>query len=214
VTNDLLRRLAADFASQIQRLLNATICNNIRINSVLVRPGTVVVAHKLERKLLESRPIPVGQHHGKPLCWLDLTYRLCWDEGEDYLTVQSSFLAIYAPDRQKSVLCHFDYERTKQDGYPESHLQVHGTSTALEAWKLSDKRGLDKLHFPTGGRRFRPTLEDVIDFLVAERLVPDLSENGRNELEAGRERFRVIQLRAAIRRDPDTARQALRDFGQ
>lgn len=29
---------------------------------------------------------------------------------------------------------------------------------------------MQRLHFPVGGRRFRPILEDVIEFLIAEKL--------------------------------------------
>ena len=31
---------------------------------------------------------------------------------------------------------------------------------------------LSKLHFPSGGRRFRPTIEDFIEFLAQETLIP------------------------------------------
>jgi hypothetical protein len=68
-------------------------------------------------------------------------------------------------------VCHFDYERDKAGGYPEAHLQVPGQSGALAAMTSGpDKRSLDRLHFPVGGRRFRPILEDVIEFLIVEQL--------------------------------------------
>lgn len=212
--NDHLQRPARDFAGKIQQLLNSTICSNVRINTVVSRPGTALIGHRLTRRRLLSEPIPVRRDgRAKPHCWLDLSYTLCLDDHPNYLAVQTSFFAVLAPDGDRTPLCHFDYERDKPDGYPEAHVQVYGRSLALERWRLADGRGLEKLHFPTGGRRFRPTLEDVVDFLAAERLVPPLTDAGRHAVEAGREEFRRIQLRAAIRRDMETARQAVSDFG-
>lgn len=106
----------------------------------------------------------------------------------------------------------FDYERNKR-GYPEAHLQVYGQSAALAAWDAgpSGKRGLERLHFPVGGRRYRPILEDVIEFLVTEQLA-DGREGWPDVIEAERREYRRIQLRAAIRRDPETARAAVADL--
>ncbi len=59
-----------------------------------------------------------------------------------------------------------------------------------------------------GGRRFRPALEDVIEFLVDEQLVRP-REGWLGALDRSRREFREIQLRAAVRRDPEVARQAL-----
>ncbi len=214
MTNDRLEVFARDFAKKIQHLLNTTICTGINLNSVVRRPGTGIIAHKLQKKQLRSEPLPVRRGKGKPHCYLDLSYTFCWDETQEYPTVQSSFFALVAPDKERTLLCHLDYERDKADGYPEAHVQVHGDSPALNAWPAAQGRPLSKLHFPVGGRRYRPILEDVIEFLAAEKLVPALAPGAEEIIKAGREEFRVIQLRAAIRRDPDTALRALRDFGK
>ena len=74
------------------------------------------------------------------------------------------------------MLVPFDYERGKS-GYPEAHLQVYGESAALAAWKGTPKsRQLARLHFPVRGRRYRPTLEDVVEFLIAKELAVPHSE--------------------------------------
>lgn len=213
---DPLDYFAREFAKKIQHLLNATICDGVVLSTVVSEPGTVVVAHKLHKKRLQSEPLPVKRGRGKPHCWLDLSYTFCLEDTPDrFPMVESSFFGVYAPDRDRSPLCHFDFERDKRDGYPDAHVQVYGESKALRAWRGPARdRPLAKLHFPVGGKRFRPILEDVIEFLVAERLVPELPPNGERLLGVGREEFRVIQLRSAIRRDPETARQALREFGQ
>jgi hypothetical protein len=71
---------------------------------------------------------------------------------------------------------------------------------------------MHKLHFPVGGRRYRPSLEDVIEFLIVERLV-DARDGWQTVLAREREAFRRLQLRAAIRRDPETTMSALKNLG-
>ncbi len=61
-----------------------------------------------------------------------------------------------------------------------------------------------------GSRRYRPTLEDFIEFLILEGLT-EARAGWREVLDAGRDAYRRVQLRAAIRRDPLTALGAIRD---
>jgi hypothetical protein len=63
-----------------------------------------------------------------------------------------------------------------------------------------------------GGRRYRPSIEDVIDMLVAERFLRQ-KPGTRERLDASRDAFQRRQLRAAIRRDPDSAVLELRAAG-
>ena len=110
----------------IQRTLNATICDGPTITAV-VRPSRpeILVGHGLTKRSLESQRFRVRRGSGKTWCWLNLSFRLCLDVEQKYLTVASSFIGIYATDDDRSCLCHFDYERNKAD-YPEAHLQVVG----------------------------------------------------------------------------------------
>lgn len=129
-------------------------------------------------------------------------------EGE-YLMVDASNVSVSAGDEDGETLCRFDYERDKQ-GYPEAHLQIYGESAALAAWSGNPRRQLDRLHLPTGGRRYRPALEDVIELLIVEGLA-DGRAGWQDVLNAEREAYWRIQLRAAIRRDPWTALAAVGD---
>lgn len=196
----------------IQRTLNTTICDGPTITAV-VRPSRpeILVGHGLTKRSLESQRFRVRRGSGKTWCWLNLSFRLCLDVEQKYLTVASSFIGIYATDDDRSCLCHFDYERNKAD-YPEAHLQVFGDSEALAEWGgLVQSRGLERLHFPVGGRRYRPILEGVIEFLVFEKLAP-AREGWDDVIKEGRRGFHRLQLRAAIRRDPETARQVLSEL--
>jgi hypothetical protein len=150
---------------------------------------------------VRGRPTGLAGRRWRPLTggWLD-------SSGE-YLEVDKSFIGTYATDDAVTSLCHFDYERDKK-GYPEAHLQINGESDALAAWSGKPRRELGRLHFPTGGRRYRPVLEDFVEFLIVEGLA-DGRRGWRDVLNAEREAYRRIQLRAAIRRDPWSALAAL-----
>src|SRR5665811_2281160 len=96
-------------------------------------------------------------------------------------------------------------------------MQIEASSEAWEeVLKRSDsasdrERTLAKLHLPVGGRRFRPTMEDIIEFVVSERLVVP-RPGWEAAVHESRANFQEKQLRAAIRRNPDTAKQAMQDL--
>lgn len=111
------------------------------------------------------------------------------------------------------MLCHYDYERDKE-GYPAAHLQVVGTCPALDQLPCDrTSEELTKLHFPVGGRRYRPTIEDMIEFIVTEDFA-EAREGWQDVVDEHRDGFRRIQLRAAVRRQPDEALDVLQDMGK
>jgi hypothetical protein len=76
-----LPRLASAFAGKITHLLNTTICTGVRIAAVIsTDPNVILVGHGLTRSSLVPEPFPVQIGQKKPVCWLDVGYRLCLDE--------------------------------------------------------------------------------------------------------------------------------------
>jgi hypothetical protein len=74
---------------------------------------------------------------------------------------------------------------------------------------------LSKMHLPVGprgGRRFRPSLEDVVELLVVEELV-EARPKWQDALNATRRPFQELQLKAAVRRNQELAKTALEDEG-
>jgi hypothetical protein len=207
-------RQASDFANVIQDLLNGTVCDGVTMQALVIDARRQLVGHGLSRQTLEGKPFRLGIGRGRPHGWLDISYRLALDDEGRYLTVVSSYVGIYLEQDLQTMLCHFDYERNKAQ-YPEAHLQVEGACDALDRWRLvggASPKPLRDLHFPVGGRRYRPALEDVIEFLIAEKLARPRPGWDR-VLNESRDDFRRRQLRAAIRRDMETATQAVQDFG-
>jgi hypothetical protein len=111
-------------------------------------------------------------------------------------------------------------------GIPAAHVQVHGDhptwmgvfesiSGTRRARKHRRRQRVSDLHFPVGGRRFRPCLEDVLEMLILEfNVVPSPDqETARVALRAGRAAWRAHQLGAAVADNPAVAVRVLTQLG-
>jgi hypothetical protein len=172
-------------------------------------PGrTFILGHQVSTTSLVPARLPLQVGKKTPKLWLDVSFRLQMDQWDQYLTVRSSFVGVFPTEQGKHGLFHYDYERDKADDYPDAHLQVAGQDEAMAA--LLPGKPCVKLHFPVGGKRFRPCLEDVIEFLIREGLTEG-KDGYKAVLDRGREKFRINQLRAAMRRSPDVVAAFIRD---
>jgi hypothetical protein len=94
-------------------------------------------------------------------------------------------------------------------------VQIHGSSPELAAVRAIRQRPLlplDELHIPVGGRRFRPSLEDFIEFLAVHDLI-DVHDGYRAVIARHRVDWLRLQLQAAVRNDPDAAIEQLHRMG-
>lgn len=125
-------------------------------------------------------------------------------------------MGLYLLEDRREPLFRYEYERQK-GRYAPAHLHVHGQSHALgRLYGLAGRQNTADLHdvrFPVGGRRYRPSVEDVIELLLDYNLV-DAKPGARERLDAERRRFHRIQLKAAGRPDPEAALEALRESGE
>jgi hypothetical protein len=210
--SDALRSKATGFAEDIQTVLNQTVCAHAMIRAaVLPASGperVFVVGHQVSRTNVLPPRLPLRIGAKAPKLWLDVSFRVQMDQWDQYLTVRSSFVGVFPTETGKDALFHYDYERDKRDNYPDAHLQVAGQDEVLAG--LLPGRPMVKLHFPVGGKRFRPSLEDVIEFLIREGLTSG-KDGYKAVLDREREKFRVNQLRAAMRRSPDVVAAFIRD---
>lgn len=211
-----LRQKAVDFGGEISDLLNATVCDGVRLSAALQPNGAFLVSYKLsERDQNLGKAIPVTLGRKAASCYLGLSFRLVPDAEQSYLMVESSVIALYEDEDEAVELLHYDYERDKPHGYPEAHLQIEASS---DAWAQMCRRAgradrpLKRLHLPVGGRRYRPTVEDVVEFLVVEGLAEG-RRGWKEAVESGRTAFQRRQTRAAVRRDPVAAQAVLRELG-
>lgn len=164
-----LRGEAARFADELSHLLNCTVSDGIRLTAVTDREGQQArIGYGITpTNLVKSRLVPLALRGAADL-YLGLLYRMGPDDARKYPMVRSSVMYL-SPDADGSrTLLHYDYERGKDD-YPEAHLQVCAES---DAWREVTRRygpkgrSLERLHLPVGGRRYRPTVEEVRSRLV------------------------------------------------
>lgn len=151
-----------------------------------------------------------------------------------YLAVFKSQVAVFPRDAVGTTpLVRYEYEKDMREGLPAAHLQVHGTHKALTETLKKAGRGsakgrrraknvaaghvpeLHELHFPLGGHRFRPCLEDILAVLMTEYGVTPAGVKAEvlEVLADGREAWRRNQLGASVRDAPDVAVRVLTELG-
>ncbi|MGV9253026.1 hypothetical protein [Streptomyces sp. NPDC003697] len=216
--SDKLRDQTNRFAKEIQSLLNCTIANYIQMKAVALSMGDdrlFALGHLIDKTTMTAQRFPLKPRAPKVEMWMDISFQLRLDAEREHLMVHKSFFGVFGSQAAKHGLFHYDYERDKADGYPDAHLQVYGASelfSTLNDPRTDVGRSFSQLHFPVGGKRFRPCLEDIIEFLVVERLV-EARDGYEKILETGRENFRRNQLWAAMRRDPDAVAKFVDRYG-
>jgi hypothetical protein len=79
-------------------------------------------------------------------------------------------------------------------------------------WPSGKVPRLAEYHFPTGGHRFRPCVEDVFEMLITQFRV-DALPDWQEAVAEGRKEWRDKQLMSAVRDAPETAAKVLRRLG-
>ncbi len=165
---------------------------------------------------------------GEPLLTLKVRYECALDGVERYLAIDESDIKVYPGTKAAGEpLFRYHYRRAAHGDLPSAHLHIHahrdattyvmsGAGQATHRGKHRARSGdvphLYELHFPLGGHRFRPCLEDVLEMLVVE-LGVDSTPEGLESLRAGREEWRRKQLRSVVRDDAAEAADVLRSLG-
>ncbi|WP_052946963.1 hypothetical protein [Dermacoccus sp. PE3] len=166
----------------------------------------------------------------QPALRLTCDFWCSWDHRESFLKVIRSALAVHPCSSRSEPLFRYDYESMMSDAFPSAHLQIHAHRDEFLYSLLRGKTGkakvraqgalgiggrephLSQVHFPVGGPRFRPAVEDVLQLLIAEFCI-DTEPEATKLLEAARVRWRRRQLQAAVRDSPETAADILTDLG-
>lgn len=141
-------------------------------------------------------------------------YKLCMDSYGDYLAVEhSSFVLKATLDR--TPIIRWDYDR-RATNKPNSHVQMTAhrgaLSHLLSRLNHPTPHSVESLHMPMGGERFRPCLEDIIEFLIRDCGFCG-GPNWRALLREGRAKWRRIQTRAVVRDAPAVAADQLESMG-
>ena len=208
-----LERLARDFAAETQGLLNKTVTTGIRLSTQIDKGRDAVIRYQGNNPNLPADLIPLTISNAPAPLGLRVLHTLTLDDESEHLSNTKSVYSL-ATINDEPILT-YDFVRDPPNVYPEAHLHIDGESASLQRLlELSGQheRTVQRLHLPVGGRRFRPCLEDLIEFCVHEELV-SAHPDWEKVLAEARERFHLRQLSAATRRCPEVAQYALQDLG-
>jgi len=144
----------------------------------VIRPPSVEV-----QRGAPSSSIPLFIDGERALA-MDVAYRCRWDHAQRYLAVDSATWSVRSVDVAEPL---FRYEFVSRQGdlLPAAHLHVHAHRDELvytlfrggvgrprsRGQAILTRKGLPRLsniHFPLGGDRLRPCLEDVLQMLIEE----------------------------------------------
>ncbi|MGE2714343.1 hypothetical protein ACQI4L_09815 [Mycolicibacterium litorale] len=152
-----------------------------------------VVDAKVDLRAPQAEPMDT-------LALFTANYKLCTDSYGDHLAVEhSSFVLKATLDR--TPIIRWDYDRDARSK-PSSHVQMTAhrgaLSHLLSRLDHATPHSIESLHMPMGGDRFRPCLEDIIEFLIRDCGFQG-SHGWRETLRSGRAKWRRIQTRAVVR---------------
>ncbi|MDE1559171.1 MULTISPECIES: hypothetical protein [Actinotignum] len=140
------------------------------------------------------------------------------------LTVAESTFSVIRGEVGKEPLVRWDYIRSPRSHIPCAHIQVHahrdewthalvlgGTHSRRSRRRIKHALRTPRIadvHFPVGGRRFRPCLEEILLFVIDEFGVA-CTPQALEALQQGMRKWEEIQLESAIRNNPATAVRVL-----
>ncbi|MBL0888145.1 hypothetical protein [Myceligenerans indicum] len=204
------------FAGEIGDLLSRTIGAEKQIMSVdlgdrfVVRPAG---SNAKERRV----PLMVGGEH---LADLNLSLDQTLDRSSDHLkTVRSDLVVYSALDRTPLIRLEYQADMRKD---PVAHWQIHAErgafshllsiANAKDSRRVRRPHDISTVHVPSGGERFRPCLEDLLEMLIRDCGV-DYVPGWEQALEEGRMRWRVRQFRSSVRDLQSQAAEVLEQQG-
>ncbi|QGU03029.1 hypothetical protein CKALI_10900 [Corynebacterium kalinowskii] len=150
-----------------------------------------------------------------------IRYQMGSDRNRQHLTVQYSKFELRV---HTSPGVRFEYEREKNN-VPAAHIHFSGMGGLLTPALMKNFSGRNKgkgkakkggqiqsVHFPVGGHRFRPSLEDFLYFVIEECGFTGL-HGWEKKLQDSRNVWFDHQLSASVRDHPEHAAEALRKLG-
>lgn len=210
------------FANRIDTLVRDVLGGKLHNDLIVVTPQ----GNPAKKAVIESfdsmgnvGAIPLYVR-GQQVGGLTLSIHTTLDKTDQYLKVSRSDYALRSII-EKEPLARLEFN-VKSHTAPIAHWQFHGERGVFSHWLshahshnkyVTEKpHSLSTLHFPVGGERFRPGIEDFLEFIVRECGV-DRQPKWESAINEGREIWRRFQARAVTRDFQTEAAQVLRDLG-
>ena len=222
----ILQQLTDKFADQLNCLLSQVLNSDAkyeeesRRETKEGRPQRALKLMNLKSNGKEGLPlVRACDDSVNPALFLRSSYTVELDKEDTYLQVATSTVGLWIDSIRKQKnprpLIRVEYDREKRM-YSSSHVHLHAHSSDL-GWIYGSSgqkiRRLHDIHFPAGGRRFRPTIEDFLLFLDQEKIFTDWKEGYKDILMGSRLEWERLQARATTRRFPKEAAETLEVLG-
>lgn len=221
------QRSVEEFVAKLNRVLDLSINAAGRFDAALSRTGAAA-----ELEVCADADVGDGRSAGvalvrsrddpeNPSLFLRARYIVEMDPTDGHLRIASSMVGLWGDvtggRKRPRPIVRVEYDRRQSvSGRAAAHVHLHANSPEL-AWMYGSAGrpapDLHALHFPVGGRRFRPTLEEFLLFLDRENLFNDWKEGWKPRLIRSLEAWERQQARATARQFPDEAVGALETLG-
>lgn len=156
---------------------------------------------------------------------VSVSFACTWSREKEFLAIENSEFALRMKMRDEPLI-RYDYQKSMHSkGLPSAHIQIHAHQELLSwllihaqkgrpaaRWSDTKKPLVSQIHFPVGGDRFRPCLEDFLQFVITEFGI-ETKPGAVDALEKGRAQWRRTQLKAAVGDAPEIAAEVLRGLG-
>lgn len=212
-----------EFAEQLTELLQGCVIDAPEF-------GVVEAGHQQQRRIgpmpwnsdergFDLLPLPRAcDGDGPSTLLLKIELRASITERSGFLVVQTSDYGLWVrpdPRRRPRPVFRVEYVRETRSK-PSAHVHLHAES--LEIGWIYGTAGLapprlSEFHFPVGGRRFRPTVEDLLLFLDRERLYTEWKTGWQAVVNRTLEDWEHKQASATVRDHTDVAVEQLRLMG-
>ncbi|MET0989741.1 MAG: hypothetical protein ABWY54_03755 [Glaciihabitans sp.] len=208
---------SASFAFEVQDTLQRVLPGTVNVVSVTTPNSNRYWVRPDDAPRKNRIPLFVDGDH---LADLTVEMFLSMDRHGHHLKTVLSKMAVHSTlDRQPLLRLEFD---AAMHTAPIVHWHVHAErgafshllarSHAVRPGQVTSPHQLSSLHLPVGGERFRPCLEDLLQFLIEECGI-DSNGDWAAAIAEGRERWRRRQVRTVARDAPAEVADVLRGLG-
>jgi hypothetical protein len=211
LTHDQFNEKVTEFLGDVASAMSCFSTHPWTVDAELADEETERLRAVVDAKVDLSAP---GSPPETKLALFSANYKLCVDSYGEHLAVENSSFTLKAT-LDRTPIIRWDYNRNA-NRTPASHVQMTAhrgaLSHLLSRLDHATPHSIESLHMPMGGDRFRPCLEDIIEFLIRDCGFRG-GENWRGKLRDGRAKWRRTQTRAVVRDAPEVAATQLDQMG-
>ena len=223
MTERTIEAATTDFVSSLNDVVAAAIDTDVRFVAEFKEDGQRA-GIEASRSYARSAGFPLvrtDEDRAAPALLLRVRYVVEMARGGEYIRVVTSTIGLWVDvtggRKNHRPLIRVEYDRYQRAAdRPAAHVHLHANSPEM-AWTYGSSGrlapDLHALHFPVGGQRFRPTLEDFLLFLNREKLYTGFKPNWKREVLRSLRQWEDIQAASTVKKYPEIAVDVLQQLG-